>query len=210
MKKPILFILCIILTAQMSYSQATNTQINQLIGKWKSIRNEDKGLEINIKFNKDGSVKYDVSVNLKGNYILKGNRLVSYFKDLKTNKTEVDTSIIEHKGNTLIQKSIVTGNKIKLKRLGKRNDNSKLLIGKWRSDDYNGYRAITEFTPYYGIKVKLLIKSFDGSFLVDKNMVTVFSTTTYRMRMNYKITKNIMTLHNLENGKDLTMVKIAK
>ncbi|MCH8325909.1 MAG: hypothetical protein IIB83_05025 [Bacteroidetes bacterium] len=204
----IFFFLYLAVVAPNYYTQSTNPQIKLLVGKWKSIRNTDKGIEINIKFSKDGSVKYDVGVNLKGTYILKGNRLISYFKDLKTNKIEVDTSIIEINGNILIQRSIVSGKKIKMTRLNKTKTNSKQIIGKWESYNYNSYHAITEFNAFYGINVLLSVKSIEGSFVVEKNMITIFSPTTYRMRLNYKITKNIMTLHNLENGKDLTMVKL--
>ena len=209
-KKILLFIICIFIVTPSSYSQSTNSHIKQLLGKWKSIRIDQKGVEINIQFHNDGSVKYDVSMNLKGNYLLKGNKLISYFNKLGTNNTVVDTSIIEFKGNTLIQKSLVGGNTIKMTRLNNEKNNSKLLLGKWTSENYNGYRAITDFNAYYGVHVQLLVKSIEGSFVVEKNMITIFSPTTYRMRMNYKITKNIMTLHNLENGKDLTMVKLAK
>ena len=96
-----------------------------------------------------------------------------------------------------------------MSRLDKTETNSKQIIGKWESDNYNGYYAIIEFNTYYGINVLLQVKSIEGSFVVEKNMITIFSPTTYRMRLNYKITKNIMTLHNLENGKDLTMVKLT-
>ncbi|MCH8169695.1 MAG: hypothetical protein IIB07_01010 [Bacteroidetes bacterium] len=205
----LLFFLCLTVAAPNYYTQSSNPQIKQLLGKWKSIRNKDKGIEINIKFNPDGSVKYDIGVNLRGTYILKGNKLISFFTDLKTNKVEVDTSIIEINGNTLIQESIVSGKKIKMSRLDKTEKNSKQIIGKWESDNYNGYYAIIEFNTYYGINVLLQVKSIEGSFVVEKNMITIFSPTTYRMRLNYKITKNIMTLHNLENGKDLTMVKLT-
>lgn len=212
MKKKNLFIffICFVFVAPFSFTQTNNFYQKQLIGKWKSIRNKEKGVEINIRFNSDGTVKYNVSVKLKGNYILKGNKLISFFNDLKTNKVEVDTSIIEFKGNTLVLKSTVNGTKIKMKRLGKQNKAGKTIFGKWKSENYNGYKAITEYNPYYGINVQLLVKSIEGSFTVDKNLLTIFSPTTYRMRMNFKITKNIMTLHNLENGKDLTMVKLRK
>ena len=139
----IFFFLYLAVVAPNYYTQSTNPQIKLLVGKWKSIRNTDKGIEINIKFSKDGSVKYDVGVNLKGTYILKGNRLISYFKDLKTNKIEVDTSIIEINGNILIQRSIVSGKKIKMTRLNKTKTNSKQIIGKWESYNYNSYQAIT-------------------------------------------------------------------
>ncbi len=206
----LLFFLCLsIAIPNYYYAQSSNPQIKQLAGKWRSIRNKDKNVEINIKFNLDGSVKYDVGVNLVGNYLLKGNKLVSFFKDIKTNKVEVDTSIIEFNGNTLIQKSTVSGNQIKMIRLDKTGKNSKQIIGKWKSDDYNGYHAITKFNAYNGINVLLQVKSIKGTYVVKKNMITIFSPTIYRMRMNYKITKNIMTLHNLENGKDLTLVKLV-
>ena len=208
--KLLLFLICFIIAAPQSYTQSTNSQIKQLVGKWKSIHNKEKGVEINIKFNADGSVKYSVSVNLKGDYLLKGNKLISYLKNLGTNDTVVDTSIIKFIGNTLIQRSLVSGNTIKLTRLDKAKNNSNVIIGKWESENYNGYRTITEYNAYYGINVQLLVKSIEGSFVVEKNMVTIFSPKTYRMRLNYKITKNIMTLHNLENGKDLTMVRLAK
>lgn len=204
----LLFFLFLAVVAPNYYTQSSIPQIKLLVGKWKSIRNTDKGIEINIKFNKDGSVKYDIGVNLSGHYVLNGNKLISFFNDLKTNKVKVDTSIIEINGNILIQKSIVSGKKIKMKRLNKTGRNSKQIIGKWESDNYNGYHAITEFNAFYGINVLLRVKSIEGSFVVEKNMITIFSPTTYRMRLNYKITKNIMTLHNLENGKDLTMVKL--
>jgi len=204
----IIYILFLFLQTQLNFAQQNNVKDKELIGKWKSIKIDQKNVEINIQFNLDSTVKYEISTLLNGVYTLRNNKLVSYFTKFGTKNTVVDTSIIVIKDNTLTQKSLVGGTTIKMKRIDNTNVNSNLIIGKWKSDNYNGYQAITEFSPYFQVNVRLLVKSIEGEYSVDKNMITIFSPNSYRMRMNYKITGNTMTLHNLENGKDLTMVKL--
>jgi len=205
-----ILIFSLLLQSQLIFAQQKNIQDNLLVGKWKSIKIDQKNVEINIQFNIDGTVKYDVSTILNGFYILKNNKLISYFKKFGTDKTIVDTSMIEIKGNTLTQKSLVGGTTIKMTRIDKENDNSNFILGKWKSENYNGYQAITEFNAYFKVNVQLLVKSIEGSYTVDKNLITISSSNSSNMRMNYKITKDTMTLHNLENGKDLTMIKLKK
>lgn len=205
-----IWVLSFIVLFQLLNIQPVKAQTKNLVGKWKSIKIDQKDVEINIDFSLDGSVHYEISTILKGIYLLKGNKLISYFTKFGTNNTVVDTSIIEISGNTLIQKSLVGGTTIKMTRMDKVNDNSKLLVGKWKSENYNGYQAITEYNSYFRVIVQLIVKSIKGTYTVNKNMITVSSKDTPSMRMNFKITGDTMTLHNLENGKDLTMVRVKK
>ena len=110
----------------------------------------------------------------------------------------------------MTQKSLLGGTTIKMTRVDKENNNSNFILGKWKSENYNGYQAITEFNAYFKVIVQLLVKSIEGSYTVNKNLISIISPNSNSMRMNYKITKDTMTLHNLENGKDLTMIKLKK
>lgn len=213
-KKSGLLIFFIFLFTLIIFPQKKNNpkgHSNPLIGKWATVIGTGEKSRTILDFKPDGKVEYDITVPFSGSYFAVGNTVITYFKDPQKNATEVDTSTIKIAGDTLYQTSKHNGKEtiIKSIRLYKRKKETG-LTGKWISENFNGHKAIQEFTKQNSINVDLIVRSVYGTYIVSGNTFTLNLQLMSPLKTTYSIKNNIMTIERYDKKGTTELIRIDK
>jgi hypothetical protein len=132
------------------------------------------------------------------------------FNNPKTGSTEVDTSQIIIKGDTLYQINQVgmRKNTIKSVRITK----GRGLVGTWLSENYNGYHARQRFTQYNTLFVDLIVKSIKGRYKINGNEFTITSKDNPSITIGFTINKkkDQLTISRPGIKEKLELIKVQK
>jgi len=191
MKNKALYISVILcLLAMNTFAQKKSViqkKSNPLVGHWITNVLKEQKTKVTMNFDKKGNVEYNVAVPLKGNYLSKGNSIITMFDDPRTGSTEVDTSEIMIKGDTLYQVNHIGMRKNIIKSV--RITQGRGLVGTWLSTNYNGYHARQRFTQYNSLFVDLIVKSIKGQYKIHGNEFTITSKDNPSMTIGFTINK---------------------
>lgn len=182
---------------------------NPLIGKWATVMGPGEKSRTILDFKPDGKVEYDITVPFSGSYFSVGNTVITYFKDPQKAATEVDTSTIKIIGDTLYQVSKHNGNEIIIKSLRLHKEKKETgLTGKWISENFNGHKAIQEFTKQNSINVDLIVRSVYGTYIVSGNTFTLNLQLMSPLKTTYKIKNNVMTIERYDKKGTTELIKV--
>lgn len=209
-KKIVLLITSVFLLASFSFPQKKANKINkQLVGQWATVVPKGERSQTIITFHSDGKVEYDIAAIIEGTYFSHKNLLITYFKDPKSNSTEVDTSIIKIVGDTLYQNNLHRGKStlIKSVKLGKKTVGGG-LIGRWLTQSFNGHKAIQQFTADNLIHVDLIVRSINGVYSVSSNTLTLQLQFSPIIKSKFSIKNNKMTIEQSGKKGNAELIKI--
>ncbi len=186
-------------------------QKNPLLGKWATVIGPGDKSRTILNFKSGGKVEYSITVPFSGSYVSFGNKVITYFKDPQKAATEVDTSIIKISGDTLYQISKQNGNEtvIKSTRFNKGKKGSG-LTGRWISENFNGHKAIQEFTKQNSVNVDLIVRSITGTYTVSGNTFTLNLELTPPLKTTFSIKNNIMTIERYDKKGTTELVKLGE
>lgn len=181
---------------------------NPLIGNWTTNVLKEHKTKVTMSFDKNGNVEYNVAVPLKGTYLSRGDKLITMFNNPRSGLTEIDTSVVKIKGDTLYQinRSGMRETAIKSVRI----KSGVGIIGTWISENYNGYHARQEFTPYNSIFVDLIVKSIKGSYSINGDNFTITSKDNPPMRIQFSINdkKDVLTISRPAFKEQLELIRV--
>ena len=204
LKKVISPLLIVLLLTTLIYSQNKNKIDNagkKLVGQWETVPPKGERSKTIIMFNADGTLEYNIAAAIGGTYILNRNLLITYFRDQKSNTTEVDSSIVKIEGDTLYQTNLHRGEKILIKsvKLGK-NTLGGGIIGKWLTQNFNGHKAIQEFSNDNLVSVDLIVRSITGTYTVSGYNLTLNLQGAFPIKCTFSLKKDTMTI--IQPGKN--------
>jgi hypothetical protein len=198
-------ILCLLMANTFAQKKS-----NTLVGHWITNVLKEQKTKVTMTFDKEGNVEYDVAVPIKGSYLSRGNSIITMFNNPKTGSTEVDTSQIIIKGDTLYQINQVgmRKNTIKSVRITK----GRGLVGTWLSENYNGYHARQRFTQYNTLFVDLIVKSIKGRYKINGNEFTITSKDNPSITIGFTINKkkDQLTISRPGIKEKLELIKVQK
>ncbi|MGA8264199.1 MAG: hypothetical protein WB779_07155 [Ignavibacteriaceae bacterium] len=199
----------LLLTTFASPQKKTKKSVKELIGKWSTIVPKGERSKTMITFHANGTLEYDIGAIIRGTFFLHKNYLITYFNDPKKSATEVDTSIIKIEGDTLYQTNMHRGKNILIKsvKLGKRTLGSG-IFGKWLSQNFNGYKAIQEFSSDNQVLVDLIVRSINGTYTISGNSLTLNLERSPTIKFTFSIKKNVMTILQPGKNKEKKLIKI--
>ncbi|MGA7837463.1 MAG: hypothetical protein WB996_05810 [Ignavibacteriaceae bacterium] len=214
MKNKALYISVILcLLAMNTFAQKKSViqkKSNPLVGHWITNVLKEQKIKITMYFDAKGNIQYTVAVPLKGSYIKRGNKIITMFDNPKTGGTEVDTSEIRIKGDTLYQINHVGVRETVIKSVRIKGRDG--LIGTWISENYNGYHARQKFNSYNSLSVDIIVKSIKGKYTVDENKFTIKSkdhpSMTIKFTLNNK--KDVLTMGGQGVKEKLELIKVKE
>lgn len=206
------FIVFILVPAAFIIPQKKNNikePVNHLIGKWSTVVKKGERAKTIITFNSNGHVEYEIAAVIEGTYVLNRSVLITYFNNPKENATEVDTSFLKIKGDTLFQTNIHRNKKILIKsvKLDKKNKGGG-IIGKWLSESFNGHKAIQEFGNDRSVLVDLIVRTIKGTYSVSGDNLTLDLELTPVIKSKFTIRKNEMTIEQIGKKEKTKLTRI--
>jgi len=137
-----------------------------LIGKWESDVIANSKVGTMWEFNKNGTVEITSGAIVHYIYMFKGKQLISALFNHITGETELDTSFIEIKGDSLFQKYKIKGKEHSrvMHRVGKKTTKGISEFGTWETTNIAGQKSYYHFNSDHTLILRIPLSVQRGTY----------------------------------------------
>ncbi len=180
-----------------------------LLGKWETPNLGLDASHLAIEFESGHKFSYDLESRWNGKYELDGTTLLSSYYIPFLSKWVHDTSIVLVTADTLV---LVTGKDTAqtISKFIRENDSSNTsggLVGSWYSDNFQGDQAVITYHKNGDLFIRKTLNKYNGYFVVQKNIFSVFSKRALIVKMKYQIIRGDLYLYKIGSPGVMKLVR---
>jgi hypothetical protein len=164
-----------------------------LVGQWESVERTPGGVGEVIEFRADGTARQVSAAMGDATYELRGDWLLTFWKDRTTGKISILANRVELEGDELLQKD-EQGNLVSRMRRAGAPDKDSALAGFWCSEDGPGLTTLTEFTPRGDMFIRLTIREVSGRYWLSGDQLAVELEGSSRKEFQYRVADDVLTV----------------
>lgn len=194
------FVILFICISSISFAQNVK---EGLIGKWESDVIGNSRVGTIWQFNKNETVEITSGAIVHYVYIFKGKQLISALFNHINGDTTLDTSFVEIKGDSLIQKYKIQGKEHTrvMHRVGKKTTKGINEFGTWETTNISGQKCFYQFNTDHTLILRVPLSVQKGTYRVDNFKLHLKLKDIKEEVYNVSFLSNSLTLKNSKTEK---------
>lgn len=164
-----------------------------ILGQWESLERSAGGVGEVVEFRPDGSFLQMVVAMGDATYELRGDGLLTFWKD-KTGNTSIMANQIDLEGDVLLQKDDKGNLLDTLERIGRSRKSDPPLAGRWCSESLPGLATLREFTRDGKMFIRLLIATAHGRYKISGDTLTTDSDRSPQKIFQFRVENDLLTV----------------
>ncbi|MGH9318124.1 MAG: hypothetical protein ACRD1P_13580 [Thermoanaerobaculia bacterium] len=165
-----------------------------ILGQWESAERSAGGRGEIVEFRPDGSFLQMVAAMGDATFEVRGDGLLTFWKDNATGKTFVIENRIDFEGDVLLQKDDQGNLLDSLQRIARGRGSDPPLVGKWCSESLPGVATLREFTRDGKMFIRLLITAAHGRFRISGDTLTTDSDRSPSRTFRFRVENDLLTV----------------
>jgi len=165
-----------------------------ILGQWESLERSAGGVGEVVEFRPDGSFLQMVAAMGDATYEVRGDGLLTFWKDKATGNTSIMANRIDFEGDVLLQKDDQGNILDSLERIERSRRSDPPLAGRWCSEGLPGIATLREFTRDGKMFIRLLIATARGRYTISGDTLTTDSDRSPQKTFQFRIENDLLTV----------------